>query len=63
MITEYIIHIHVARELVDTRDNKLEENCIALHIYVCVHVCERESEKERDKHICKELINGICISP
>lgn len=34
MVTEYKISIHVARKLVDKRGNKLEENYIALYIYV-----------------------------
>lgn len=41
MVTEYIISIHVARELVDNRGNKGRKiilHCVCVSIYIHIHI-------------------------
>ena len=41
MVTEYIISIHVARELVDNRGNKGRKiilHCVCVYIYIYIYI-------------------------
>lgn len=53
MVTEYIISIHVARELVDNRGNKGRKiilHCVCVSIYIHTHISTYIYDKQISKN-------------